>query len=258
MAAGPAADGLGRLLVRGAGPAAGQRGGHRRHGHDRLGSRRVVLIRGPVRRGRQLHRYLRQRGPAGDLVGRHLARSTVRGRPRRPTLSGQCHPGRPGGLHPACSRPGNKTDLPARCGVQRGGAQMRFRLRAVCAAVASGTVIAASVAACGPQPAGSASPASSASAGSTTASDTSPDSLPFGSVGGGFVPLAGGPAASVQVGAGQTVTVPVSGHGGGPTSAVGAVALAVAVTSGRQGGSVTVYPAGGSLPDVPSLSWPSN
>ena len=71
---------------------------------------------------------------------------------------------------------------------------MRFRLRAVFAAVASGTLIAASVAACGPQPAGSASPASSATAGGTTASDTSADSLPFGSVGGGFVPLAGGPA----------------------------------------------------------------
>src|ERR1700678_2658947 len=74
MAAGPAADGLGRLLVRGAGPAAGQRGGHGRHGHDRLGSGRVVPIRGPVRRHRQLHRYLRQRRPAGDLVGRYLDR----------------------------------------------------------------------------------------------------------------------------------------------------------------------------------------
>src|ERR1700683_1422119 len=95
---------------------------------------------------------------------------------------------------------------------------MRFRLRAVCAAVATGTVIAASVAACGPQPAGSASPAASATAGGTTAAGTSADSLPFGSVGGGFVPLAGGQVASVQVGAGQTVTVPVAGQGGGPAS----------------------------------------
>ena len=91
---------------------------------------------------------------------------------------------------------------------------MRFRLRAVFAAVATGTVIAASVAACGPQPAGSASPASSAPASGTTASDTSLDSLPAGSADGGFVPLAGGQVASVQVGAGQTVTVPVAGHGG--------------------------------------------
>jgi hypothetical protein len=132
---------------------------------------------------------------------------------------------------------------------------MRFRLRAVCAAVATGTVIAASVAACGPQPGGAASPASSAPAGGTTASDTSADSLPFGSVGGGFVPLAGGPVASVQVGAGQTVTVPVAGQGGVPASGASAALLAVAVTGAAASGSVTVYPAGGTQPSAPSLSW---
>ncbi len=80
--------------------------------------------------------------------------------------------------------------------------------------------------------------------------------MPFGSVGGGFNPLPGGAVASVPVGAGQTVTVPVAGHGGVPASGAGAVALAVAAAGGAQGGgSVTVYPADGSLPDVPSLSW---
>lgn len=134
---------------------------------------------------------------------------------------------------------------------------MRFRARAVFAAVASGTVIAASVAACGPDPAGPADSSSSAPASSTT-SDTSLDSMPFGSVGGGFNPLPGGPVASVPVAAGQTVTVPVAGHGGVPASGAGAVALAVAKTGGTEGGSLTVYSADGSLPGVPSLSWAAN
>jgi len=128
---------------------------------------------------------------------------------------------------------------------------MRFRL--LVGAVASGTVIAGSVAACGPQPAGSAS-ATSAPASSTTSSDTALDSLPFGSVGGGFDPLAGEQVASVPVDAGQTVTVPVAGQGGVPASGASAVVLAVAVTGAAAGGSVTVYPAG-TQPSAPSLSW---
>jgi hypothetical protein len=148
---------------------------------------------------------------------------------------------------------------------------MRFRwreartTRVVFAAVAGGTVIAASVTACGPARSGSADATSSTSATSTT-SDTSLDSMPFGSIGGGFDPLAGEQVASVPVGAGQTVTVPVAGHGGVPASGAGAVALALAVTSGAVtsgavtsgagGGNVTVYAAGVSPPDVPSLSWP--
>ncbi|MGH3192409.1 MAG: hypothetical protein ACRDPY_37325 [Streptosporangiaceae bacterium] len=134
---------------------------------------------------------------------------------------------------------------------------MRFRAQTVFAAVASSAVIAASVAACGPDPASPAATSSPAPATSTT-SDTSLDSMPFGSVGGGFNPLPGRAVASVPVGAGQTVTVPVAGHGGVPASGASAVALAVAATGGAQAGSVTVYPADGSLPDVPSLSWPSS
>jgi hypothetical protein len=130
---------------------------------------------------------------------------------------------------------------------------MRFRL--LVGAVVSGALIAASVAACGPPKASSADATSSATASSTTTSDTSPDSLPFGSVGGGFDPLAGAQVASVTVGAGQTVTVPVAGQGGVPTSGVGAVALSVAVTGQTASGSVSLYPAGGTQPDAPSLSW---
>jgi hypothetical protein len=80
--------------------------------------------------------------------------------------------------------------------------------------------------------------------------------MPFGSIGGGFDPLAGEQVASAPVAAGQTVTVPVAGHGGVPASGASAVAVALAVTSGAGGGNVVVYAAGGSPPDVPSLSWP--
>jgi hypothetical protein len=132
---------------------------------------------------------------------------------------------------------------------------MRYRLRAVLAAVASGTVIAGSVAACQPDPASPAAATSSAPAASTASSDTALDSLPFGSVGGGFDPLPGQQVASVPVGAGQTVTVPAAGQGGVPASGASAVALAVAVTGGAASGSVTVYPADASLPGVPSVSW---
>jgi hypothetical protein len=131
---------------------------------------------------------------------------------------------------------------------------MRFRV--VLAAVAGGAVMAASVAACRPAPAGSAGATSSSSApASTTTSDTSLDSVPFGSVGGGFTPLAGGSVASVPVDAGQTVTVPVAAQGGVPASGASAAVLAVAVMGGAAAGSVTVYAADGSQPDVPSLSW---
>jgi hypothetical protein len=130
---------------------------------------------------------------------------------------------------------------------------MRFRL--LVGAVASGTLIAASVAACGPEKGGSADATPSATASSTTSSDTSLDSMPLGSVGGGFDPLAGDQVASVPVGAGQTVTVPVAGQSGVPASGAGAVVLSVAVTGEAAGGSVTVYPADGTQPDVPSLSW---
>ena len=127
--------------------------------------------------------------------------------------------------------------------------------RAVLAAVAGSAVIAASLAACGPVPGSSAHGKTAAEASSGTTPDASLDSLPFGSVGGGFTPLAGGLVASVPVGAGQTVTVPVAGHGGVPASGADAVALAVAAAGGGVGGNVTVYPAGGGLPDVPSVSW---
>ena len=134
--------------------------------------------------------------------------------------------------------------------------RLRHSRRAILAATAGGALIAASLAACGPAPAGSAGTASAAAASSTTPDD-SLDSMPFGSVGGGFTPLAGGLVASVPVGAGQTVTVPVAGQAGVPASGAGAAALAVAATGGAGGGSVTVYPAGGSQPAVPSVSWPS-
>ena len=132
----------------------------------------------------------------------------------------------------------------------------RGMARTVLAAVAGATVIAASVAACGPNTAGTADPPGS-SASASTAVDTSLDSLPFGSVGGGFDPLPGGPVASVPVGAGATVTVPVAGHGGVPATGASAVALAVSVAGGAAAGSVTVYAAGGSQPGVPSVSWPA-
>jgi hypothetical protein len=138
---------------------------------------------------------------------------------------------------------------------------LRRSRRAVLAAAAGGALIAASLAACGPTAGGSADATSSATAASSTTPDDSLDSMPFGSVGGGFVPLPDGSVASVPVGAGQTVTVPVAGHGGVPASGAGAVALAVATAGGAVGGavgggSVTVYPAGASPPDAPSLSWP--
>ena len=132
----------------------------------------------------------------------------------------------------------------------------RGMARTVLAAVAGATVIAASVAACGPNTAGTADPSAS-SASASTAADTALDSLPFGSVGGGFDPLPGGPVASVPVGAGATVTVPVAGHGGVPATGASAVALAVSVAGGAAAGSVTVYAAGGSQPGVPSVSWPA-
>jgi hypothetical protein len=137
-------------------------------------------------------------------------------------------------------------------------------VRAVLASTAGGALIAASLAGCGPTAGGSASggsadTTSSATAASSTTPDDALDSMPFGSIGGGFVPLPGGSVASVPVGAGETVTVPVAGHGGVPASGAGAVAVAVATMAGSGGsgsGSVTVYPAGGSQPDAPSLSWP--
>jgi hypothetical protein len=137
---------------------------------------------------------------------------------------------------------------------------LRHSRRAVVAATAGGALIAASLAACGPTSGTSADATSSAAAASSTTPDASLDSMPFGSIGGGFVPLPGGTVASVPVGAGQTVTVPVAGHAGVPASGAGAVALAVAEAgpagSRAAGGSVTVYPADGSQPDVPSVSWP--
>ena len=127
--------------------------------------------------------------------------------------------------------------------------------RVVFAAVAGGAVIAASLAACGPIPGSSAHGNTSATASSSMTSNTSLDSLPFGSVGGGFTPLAGGLVASVPVGAGQTLTVPVAGHAGVPALGADAVALVVAEEGADAGGSVTVYAADGSQPDVPSLPW---
>ena len=72
---------------------------------------------------------------------------------------------------------------------------------------------------------------------------------------GTFGPADGGRVARVVVGAGQTVPVPVAGHAGVPASGAGAAALAVRVAGGRSAGSVTLYPAGASLPDVASLTW---
>jgi len=71
---------------------------------------------------------------------------------------------------------------------------------------------------------------------------------------GAFGPLAGGQVARVLLGAGQTVTVPVAGHGGVPGSGAGTAALAVAAVSAFGVGSVTVG-APGQRPAVPSLSW---
>lgn len=130
---------------------------------------------------------------------------------------------------------------------------MRFRL--LVGAAASSAIIAASVAACGPHTAGPAGATSSATASGMTSSATSLDSMPFGSVGGGFDPLAGEQVASAPVGAGQTVTVPVAGQGGVPASGADAVVLSVAVTGETADGSVTVHPAVRTQPDVPSLSW---
>ena len=134
--------------------------------------------------------------------------------------------------------------------------RLRHSRRAVFAATAGGALIAASLAACGPTSGSSADATSSATTASSTTPDGSLDSMPFGSVGGGFVPLAGGSVASVPVSAGQTVTVPVAGHAGVPAAGAGTVALAVATAGGSGGGSVTVYPAGASRPGVPSVSWP--
>ena len=72
---------------------------------------------------------------------------------------------------------------------------------------------------------------------------------------GTFGPADGARVAQVRVGAGQTVAVPVAGQAGIPASGTGAAVLAVRVPAGQLAGSVTVYPAGASLPDVPSLSW---
>jgi len=59
------------------------------------------------------------------------------------------------------------------------------------------------------------------------------------------------------VGGGQTATVPVAGLAGVPASGAGAAALSVRAAAGPAAGSVTVYPAGASLPGVASLSWPA-
>ena len=134
--------------------------------------------------------------------------------------------------------------------------RLRRSRRTVLAATAGGALIAASLAACGPTSGSSADATSLATMASSTTPDDSLDSMPFGSVGGGFTALPGGSVASVLVKAGQTMTVPVAGHAGVPAAGAGAVALAVATAGGTGGGSVTVYPAGASQPDVPSLSWP--
>jgi hypothetical protein len=75
-------------------------------------------------------------------------------------------------------------------------------------------------------------------------------------VAGAFGPLAGGQVASVLVGGGQTVTVPVAGQAGVPASGAGAVALAVGTAGGGTPGRVSVYPAGGGGPAEPGLSGP--
>ena len=115
---------------------------------------------------------------------------------------------------------------------------LRHSRRAVVAATAGGALIAASLAACGPTSGTSADATSlaAAAAASSTTPDASLDSMPFGSVGGGFVPLPGGTVASVPVGPDQTVTVPVAGYAGVPASGAGAVALAVAEAGGAGGG----------------------
>jgi hypothetical protein len=72
---------------------------------------------------------------------------------------------------------------------------------------------------------------------------------------GTFGPLAGEQVARVLVGGGQTVPVPVAGHGGVPGSGAGTVALAVTAVSAFGSGRLTVYPAGGRPPAGPGLSW---
>ena len=130
------------------------------------------------------------------------------------------------------------------------------------AAAACGLLIAVSVAACGPARTDSADAKPPTPAASTTTTNTTQDAsleaMASGSVAGGFSPLAGEQVASVPMGAGETVTVPVAGHGGVPASGGGAVALTVSTTGSPKDGSVTVYAAGASLPNVSSLSWPGD